>query len=316
MATYQQQQFTWSDEPKSATGLESQPESSVVTPTPASNSEFAPLKAPSFADVPVALPLRSAIEQGVFGTTTAGPLEPDDDEVHAITAEQAAELTASLADLQSVEDAIRTGQDPRTGKAPRTPEAQARLREYLEREAPRLATAYGDALVAYANAFGEDAAKGLDLWVRKTVADCTIAPGHRYDPGHPWHYYHEGDGAPPIAVDDIEPDVDAGQYLARDLPKNRAKRVARIKELLVQEQQRVDDDRRRYQEIVERGAEALSRYDREIAHTSDEMARATALSLKYNHLRWGLGRLAWLLRATGGPSLPPLSRDGGHDISS
>jgi len=313
MVAYQQQEFTWSDDPKGAGTLDVPPVSTVATQTFVSESELAPPKVPSFTEVPIASPLSSALEQGAFGRTTAGPHEPDGEEVQSITAEVARNMTVLLADLQSVEDAIRTGEDPRTGKVPRTPEAQARLHAYLEREAPQLAAAYRETRAAYANAFGEDAAHALDLWVRKTVADCTIAPGHRYDPGHPWHYYHEGDDAPPIAVEDIEPDPESGRFLERDLPRNRAKRTARILALLVQERQRVDEDKQRYQDIVERGAEALSRYDREIAHTSDEMARATALSLKYNHLRWGLGRLAWLEQAAGGPSLPSLSSDSVRD---
>ena len=48
--------------------------------------------------------------------------------------------------FRTVEDGLRTGEDPRTGKVPRTDNARLRLREYLKREAPRLATSYGDVL--------------------------------------------------------------------------------------------------------------------------------------------------------------------------
>jgi len=126
-----------------------------------------------------------------------------------------------------------------------------------------------------------------------------VAPSDRYDPGHPWHYYHEGDNAPPIPVEEIEGDIDIGKYIERELPKNPAKRAVRLRELLAKERERVVEDKRRYQEIVDRGAEALSRYDREIAHSCDEMARATALSLKYNHICYGMGRVAWLEKALG-----------------
>ncbi len=294
MAVQEQRLFNW-DEPSRCD--EPAPPSSPSrdqVPPPQANLELAQLKAPSFDDVPIAPPLATAIEHGVFGLTTEGAYSPSEEDVRAITVEQATELMATLVELQSVEDGLRTGEDPRTSKVPRTDHAQLKLREFLEREAPRLATAYGDVLAAFANGFGEEAARALDLWVRKTVADCTIEPSSRYHPGHPWHYYSEGDAAPPIAVEDIGPDLDVGRHIERDLPKNRAKRTARMRAMLAEERQRVEEDRRRYQDIVERGAEALSRYDREIAHTSDEMARATALSLKYNHLRWGQGRLAWL----------------------
>ena len=274
---------------------------------------LAALKTPTYESVPVAPPLPSAIDQCVFGATTEGPHVPDEDEIHAITVDQAVELTTLLADLQSVEDALRTDEDPRTGKIPKTSETRVKLREYLEGEAPRLKSAYADTLGAYADAFGAEAAERIDLWVRKTVADCTIAPTHRYAPSHPWHYYHEGDDAPPVAVDHIEGDMDVGEFIERHLPKNKVKRAARIREMLAQEQQRVEEDKRRYQEIVERGAEALSRYDREIAHTSDAMARATALALKYSHICYGLGRIAWLEREAGAGRLVPLSSDTPRD---
>jgi hypothetical protein len=64
--------------------------------------------------------------------------------------------------------------------------------------------------------------------------------------------------------------------------------------MLTHEQAALTADQERYTDIVQRGAEALSRYDREIAHTSDAMAVATALALKYNHIGQGLGRAAWL----------------------
>lgn len=297
MAVYQQQVFEWEGDsaPEAA-----QPPPVRTDESTAATHDCSVLVAPSrpdFDSVPIAQPLEEALQAGVFGVTSEGMIELDDDAIRAITHEHAREMMSLLAELQSVEDGLRTGEDPRTGKVPKTPESATRLRQYLEREAPRLATAYGEARDAFADGFGVDAANILDLWVRKAVADCIIAPAHRYDPGHPWHYYHEGDDAPPIPVEDIEPDLDAGRFLERDLPKNRCKRTAKIRELLATELERVEEDKRRYQDIVERGAEALSRYDREIAHSSDAMARATALSLKYNHIRYGLGRLAWLQKS-------------------
>ncbi|MBA5868105.1 MAG: hypothetical protein GDA67_15540 [Nitrospira sp. CR1.3] len=247
---------------------------------------------------PLAPPLPDAVAAGVFGLTEDGPIQPDDEEVRAMTEEHARELLAVLADLEVAEEGLRTGEDPRTGKTPKTPESRAKLAEFLERESQRLKTAYGDALAAFVQGFGEDATATLDLWVRKSVAGCDTCLG-RYDPGHPWHYYHEGDAAPPIPVEQIEGNLDVGHHIERDLPKNRTKRLQRMHELLEQERRRVEEDRARYEDIVQRGAEALSRYDREIAHTSDEMARATALSLKYNHIRLGLSRVAWLEKHLG-----------------
>lgn len=297
-----QNEFVWPEQaPRHEPVPEIQPltKEAVAPENPPDPTPLTDLRAPPANDLPLAKPLPQAVEQGVFGTTTEGPIDPDEEEVRALTDEHGRELVAILADLQSVEDASRTGEDPRTGKPPRTPEAEAKLREFLEQEGPRLKSAYAAALDAYARGFGEAAAAALDTWARKTVADCTLAPSDRYDPGHPWHYFHEGDNAAPLPVDQIEADDDVGRFIERELPKNPKKRAEKLQSLLAQERERVEQDKRRYQEIVERGAEALSRYDREIAHTSDEMARATALSLKYNHIRYGLGSVAWLEKAMG-----------------
>jgi len=97
-----------------------------------------------------------------------------------------------------------------------------------------------------------------------------------------------------VPVENIAADEDAGRFLDAGLPKNAGKRLAKLRELIDREREQLDADRRRYVEVAERGAEALSRYDREIAHTSDAMARATALALKYRHVSLGLGRVAWI----------------------
>lgn len=58
--------------------------------------------------------------------------------------------------------------------------------------------------------------------------------------------------------------------------------------------------RDRYQSVVERGAEALSRYDREIAYGgNDELARASSLALPYNNIAWLSGRVLGLQRVLG-----------------
>lgn len=246
--------------------------------------------------LPIPVPLRKAVDAGVFGQTVTGPVEPDADEVAALTEQHADEMIVLLADCNAINDSIRNGCDPHTGRVPKTAEARTRLAESLNGEVCRLSNAYADAVAAYAEAFGDDAAQALDVWVRKAIADAGSA-GPSYDPTHPWHYFHAGDNATPVPVDAIPMDDQAGQFVERDLPKNPAKRLARLRELFVRESQQFEADRARYVEIVERGAEALSRYDREIAHTSDAMARATALALKYRHVSLGLGRVQWIREA-------------------
>lgn len=250
----------------------------------------------SLSDSPVLprfTPLQSAIEAGIFGITAAGPMEPDEHEIAAMTQEHSNDLAGTLIEIGALEDAIRSGIDPRTGSMPRTSEAASNAAVRWREDLERMQANYANLLAAFAEGFGEQAASELDAWVRARVAGTPWRLP--YDPGHPWHYYWAGDAAEPLAFEDIPPAEDAGRWLERDLPKNPAKRLARLRELLTSETQRLDEDRRRYEEIVARGAEALSRFDREIAYGgNDELARAGTIALKYNHIRMGLGRVRWL----------------------
>lgn len=242
---------------------------------------------------PIAMPLPTALAAGAFGWTTDGAIAPDHEEIAALTAEHVHEMIVVLSDYHAVEDALRFGYDPATTRSPATADKREALQQSLQKERQRLIESYTDATNSYAESFGDEAAEDLDRWVRTTVANGD--PQKRpYPPSHPWHYYHAGDNAPPMPVDQIPPDEDAGHYLESSLPKNPAKRLAKLREWLAREQEQLEADRIRYADIVERGAEALSRYDREIAYTSDAMARAGALSLKYRHVSVALGRLRWI----------------------
>lgn len=100
-----------------------------------------------------------------------------------------------------------------------------------------------------------------------------------------------------MPADAIPPAKGIEHTFDRELPKRGQKRIIKARELLDAERRGLEADRRRYQAIVERGADALSRYDREIAHGGDlEMARASALALTFNHVAWRLGRIAVLER--------------------
>lgn len=245
---------------------------------------------------PAFIPLSSAIEAGVFGVDLDGAINPDEHAVAALTQEHVHELTCILVEVEALQEAVRTGVDPRTGRLPRTTEATERATERWRCELDQLQSHYASMLTAFEDGFGPEASRQLDEWVRRQVAG---APKRLpYDPGHPWHYYWAGDNAQPLPFDEIAPAEDAGRWLERDLPKNPAKRLARVRDLLASETQRLDDDRRRYEEIVAKGVEALSRFDREIAYGgNDELAQASSIALKYNHIRMGLGRVRWLREA-------------------
>lgn len=85
--------------------------------------------------------------------------------------------------------------------------------------------------------------------------------------------------------------------MEQELPKPRAKRIIAARERLESEQRELEAARVRYQEIIDRGTEALSRYDREIAYGgNDELARAGTLALLFNQAAWRKGRIACLER--------------------
>lgn len=243
---------------------------------------------------PIPTPLPSAVAAGVFGFETTGPIEPDAEQVAALVHEHANELIGLLEDSGALRNAIRTGTAPETGRSYRDADAVAKAADRHAAELQRIETSYSDALAAFEEGFGPEATRRLDEWVRAEVAG--VAHGRSgYEPGHPWHYYPAGDNAPPVPFEQIPPCEEAGQWLERDLPRNSAKRLQKMRELLERERLQLADDRRRYEDIVARGAAALSRFDREIAYGgNDDLARASALALKYNHIRLGLGRIRWL----------------------
>lgn len=127
--------------------------------------------------------------------------------------------------------------------------------------------------------------------------DSSDSSGSSYGPGHPWHYLPQGDNASPIPFDDISASEESARAMEKDLPKARAKRIIAVRERLESEQRELQAARARYQEIIDRGAEALSRYDREIAYGgNDELARAGTLALLFNQAAWRKGRIACLER--------------------
>lgn len=121
--------------------------------------------------------------------------------------------------------------------------------------------------------------------------------GASYGPGHPWHYLPRGDNASPVPFDDIPASEESARAMEQELPKARTKRIIAVREGLESEQRELEAARARYHEIIDRGAEALSRYDREIAYGgNDELARAGTLALLFNQAAWRKGRIACLER--------------------
>jgi hypothetical protein len=149
-------------------------------------------------------------------------------------------------------------------------------------------------LEKYAEDFGKPAAPELGNWVKGQVA-AEEDREFKYDPGHPLHYYHEGDGAEPQPLADIPARATTEDQIGTKLPKNRAKRHALLERMAADQARQLVEDERRYQELTERGVDALSSYDREISSGGNEdLAWASAIALKYSHICWGRGRAQWL----------------------
>ena len=133
MAMHEQQFFNW--DYQSIPGAMARKLEVSADPVPTSQAPpIEQARLPDFDSIPFSPPLAAAIEAGVFGNAANGENALDEEEVQAITIEHAREMTSLLAELQEVEDALRTGEDPRTGRTPKTRESAARLQEYLQRE--------------------------------------------------------------------------------------------------------------------------------------------------------------------------------------
>jgi hypothetical protein len=144
----------------------------------------------------------------------------------------------------------------------------------------------------YVRDFGGAAAENLERWAAGKIA--AEDADYSYEPGEPWHYYSQGDGARPVPVQDIPPAPHpAGIFSPPRLPKSPARRQAMLAQMLTDQECQLQTDKERYTQLVEHGADVLSEYDREIAHAGNsELAWASAVALKYRQIAFGLARVA------------------------
>lgn len=114
----------------------------------------------------------------------------------------------------------------------------------------------------------------------------------RFPRGHPWHYLERGDNATPSPASLVPPNPTARSAVERDLPRQPAKRIVAARSHLEHDQAKLAETIREYEAVVERGADALSQFDREIAYRGDlEMARAGSIAILYNQIAWWRGRV-------------------------
>jgi hypothetical protein len=144
--------------------------------------------------------------------------------------------------------------------------------------------------------------------------------GGGYDPGHPWYYFLGGTPVGPDAIPTL--------LLGEDrvgMPK-RKKGVTRREQMtrrLAGAETALAADVVRYEELRDKGDDALTPYEVRVGDVVDGTCRAihSALALKYNHILLGKGVVRRLLVMLGGqpvvrdaPAPPPAVVDSGPAV--
>lgn len=234
-------------------------------------------------EMPCPHPLPAAIRRAAFGTDEEGePVEPSEEEVAEITVHHGERLMDALESLAAAEAALARGREED--------------RDSGVVAVDRARSACQSVLALYEEDFGERAARELEAWARHQVEQSSEAT--EFGPGHPWYYLRRGDGREPVPVDEIPMNARADIGLSGRLPRDHEKRRATLLKALHEQRKQLNEDRERYTQLVNHGSDALSVYDCEIAHAGDdELAWASAVALKYNHIANCLGRIAKLATA-------------------
>jgi hypothetical protein len=225
--------------------------------------------------------LPEAVEKKVFGHDEDGEgIHPDEQEVAVITQLHGEKLIAAIVRITEAEELLRRSM----------PSNRAEL--VLRKDVAR--SAYLGLIAVYAEDFGEKAARELDAWAHDQHEHGEGDP-HEYDPGHPWHYYRQGDAATPTPVEQIRPAPNVDPSPFGTLPRSAAGRAAKIEAMLRDRREQLRRDSLRYQDLVDRGVDALGEHDRSAADNGDdELSWASAVALTYHQIREGLARVAWL----------------------
>lgn len=229
-------------------------------------------------ELPTPTPLPDAVAQGVFGIDeNEDPVEPSPEEIATITRMHAEKMVEILHSIVDAEEALIAA-------------APSDRPSFIARIDSRR-SAYLGLMRLYADDFGDTAASQLDSYARSVQRE-EAQESEPYPPSHPWYYLRRGDFQKPVPLADIPPAEAAGQFISEKWPRNPAKREAKIRQMLSDQAAQLKEDEARYQELIERGADALSVYDKTISSGGDvELALATAMSLKYNHVSNGRGRV-------------------------
>lgn len=244
-------------------------------------------------------PLDEAIDAGKLHDTDMMP-----ENLRGLHLEHERVALAYLQEHAQLADAQLRGVDAKTGKPPSSEKQRIVFEAHLPRELERLKHAFEVLIDVYTEGFGNEAAEAFRKAVHArhhgiNVLAETPPPRveHNYARGHPWFYYAEGDGAAPVPLDSIEPAELTVEQLAGKLPKCPVKRREKLESMLREATSQAVRDEERYQELITRGAEALSHYDRTIAYGgNDPLGWASAMAFAFNHVRYSRGQKQLLLK--------------------
>lgn len=130
-------------------------------------------------DLPRVVPEESAVEAGFFGFDENGLIAPSADDVRAMTLEHARGLAGILFAIGHMRDSIAGGIEPGSGTTPRRRSQRETILQRLSAETDRLNRHYDDALAAFADGFGWEAADALDRFVRsncdEALTRCSVS---------------------------------------------------------------------------------------------------------------------------------------------
>jgi len=268
----------------------------------------------SHSPMPVPVPLPEAVEKGNFGMADEQtPVDPLPEEVFSLTEHHGERIVDLLEELKTIDEQLGA--------------AAGEERQRLIAQKDKALCAYQGALALYAEDFGDAATRQLDAWARSQLgvpsqrvkstpriaqsayepyagigSDRPIAPRTlQYDPGHPWFYLARGDGQQPVPLSEIPARKCDGRFIDK-LPKDPAKRRVKLERLLADEVAHLAGYELNYTDLIKRGGQALSEYDRNIAYGGDEeLAVASSLALRFNHIAHCRGRVRWLQAKLGLP---------------
>lgn len=121
--------------------------------------------------------MEDAIEAGILHEEDALPVN-----LASLHEEQINTCLAALTDLEVIHDARRRGVDPKTGKKPRNQSKQRELHDSLSQEIMRIEHWQHTLLETYEGAFGTEAARAFDKYIRARHAGVPVvassAPPH------------------------------------------------------------------------------------------------------------------------------------------